>query len=75
MPPFRRLLKTQGRRTLQKPIPIKGLRRNNFTFWRERRPPPRPYGLRPVAPLALLLAPYMQPGMTGPPDPVLVARA
>ena len=37
MPPFRRLLKTQGRRKLQKPIPIKGLRRNNFTFRRERR--------------------------------------
>jgi hypothetical protein len=37
--------------------------------------PPRPYGLRSAGPLALLLAPYMQPGMAGPPDPVLVARA
>jgi len=34
----------------------------------DARPPPRPFGLRPAGPLALLLAPYMQPGM-------LVARA
>ncbi|MGD0656394.1 MAG: hypothetical protein ABSA16_18835 [Thermoguttaceae bacterium] len=34
----------------------------------DARPPPRPLGLRPAGPLALLLAPYMQPGM-------LVARA
>jgi len=29
----------------------------------------------PQAHLVALLAPYMQPGMAGPPDPVLVARA
>ena len=41
----------------------------------DARPPPRPVGLRPAGPLAALLALYMQPGMAGPPDPVLVARA
>jgi len=34
----------------------------------DTRPPPRPDGLRPAGPLALLLAPYILPGM-------LVARA
>jgi len=29
----------------------------------DARPPPRPFGLRPAGPLALLLAPHMQPGM------------
>jgi len=41
----------------------------------DARPPPRPVGLRPAGPLAALLAPYMQPGMAGPPDPVPVACA
>jgi len=41
----------------------------------DARPPPRPCGLRFPGPLAMWLAPYMQPGMAGPPDPVLVARA
>jgi len=27
------------------------------------RPAPRPFGLRPAGPLALLLAPHIQPGM------------
>jgi len=41
-------------------------------FWRERREgrceAPRSLGMRPAGPLALLLAPYMQPG-------ILAARA
>jgi hypothetical protein len=34
----------------------------------DARPPPRPFGLRPAGQLAVLLAPYILPGM-------LVARA
>jgi hypothetical protein len=45
------------------PTMLRARRKITFTLWRER-----PFGLRPAGPLALLLAPYMQPGM-------LVARA